>query len=65
MLARFQDKIKDDEEDGKKATEVVQAFQHALNYKNKSVIDRASEKFMQDEEDDQDELIGLDDLTSA
>lgn len=65
MLARFQEKLKDDDEDAKKATEVVQQFQNALNYKNKSVIDRASEKFMQDEEDDQDELIGLDDLSDA
>lgn len=54
MLARFEEKLKTDEEDGKKATEVVQAFQHALDYKNRSVVERASEKFMQDVEDDQD-----------
>ena len=54
MMARFEEKLKTDEEDGKKATEVVQAFQHALDYKNRSVVERASEKFMQDVEDDQD-----------
>ena len=54
MLARFEEKLKTDEEDGKKASEVVQAFQHALDYKNRSVVERASEKFMQDVEDDQD-----------
>ena len=54
MLARFEEKLKTDEEDGKKATEVVQAFQHALDYKNRSVVEGASEKFMQDVEDDQD-----------
>lgn len=54
MLARFEEKLKADEDDGKKATEVVQAFQHALDYKNRSVVERASEKFMQDVEDDQD-----------
>lgn len=54
MLARFEEKLKTDEEDGKKATEVVQAFQHALDYKNRSVVERASEKFMQDVEDEQD-----------
>ena len=54
MLARFEEKLKTDEEDGKKASEGVQAFQHALDYKNRSVVERASEKFMQDVEDDQD-----------
>lgn len=54
MMARFEEKLKTEEEDGKKATEVVQAFQHALDYKNRSVVERASEKFMQDVEDDQD-----------
>lgn len=51
MYARFVDRLKDDEEDSKKASEVVQAFQHALDYKNKSVVDRASERFMEEEED--------------
>ena len=52
MLARFEEKLKKGEEDGKKASEVVQAFQHTLNYKNRSVVERASEKFMQDVEDE-------------
>lgn len=51
MLQRFEQRLQDDEDEKKKATEVVQAFQHALDYKNKSVVDRASERFMEEEED--------------
>ena len=65
MLQRFEQRLQDDEDEKKKATEVVQAFQHALDYKNKSVVDRASERFMEEEEDQLDELVGLDQITSA
>ena len=52
MYARFQEQIKRDEDDSQKAKEVVQEYQHAMDIPNKSILDRETERLVQEQDDE-------------
>ena len=52
MRERFEERVALDQKDQDKAQEVVQKVQHALEFKKKSVLERETEKIVQEQHDE-------------
>lgn len=48
MRARFEERVALDQKDKEKAQEVVDKVQHAMDMKKKSVLERETEKIVQE-----------------